>query len=318
MNRLILAFFLLAFQVSSAFAAKSLRIGELAYGTLDWELATIRKQKLDEKYHFELEMRPLANAQAGKIALQSGAVDVIVSDWVWVSRQRNEGANYTFSPYSSTSGALMVAADSPIKQVQDLSGKRIGIAGGELDKNWLLLRALGEERQIDLDATVEKVYGAPPLLNQQLMQGNLDAILTYWHYAARLEAQGYREVLNGESILAALGIEPPLPTLGYVFSADWAQSHPQLIVNFLAASREAKNLLCESDPAWAEISSLTRTEDPAVQNRFRQKYCAGRIHQWGEAHHKLAAKVFTLLHEIAGKKLTGPSTELAPGTFWNE
>ena len=47
------------------------------------------------------------------------AVDVIVMDWIWVSRQRGEGADFTFTPYSTALGALVAAKTSGIG---DLSG----------------------------------------------------------------------------------------------------------------------------------------------------------------------------------------------------
>ncbi len=310
---------LLILPAGSAFPGEILRIGVLAYGTLDWELETIQNRKLDEKYGFLLQRRPLANAEAGKIALQADAVDIIVSDWVWVSRQRNDGMKYTFSPYSTSSGALVVPPDSDIKKVEHLAGKRIGIAGGELDKNWLLLIALAKKNNnIDLAGAVEKVYGAPPLLNQQLVQNKLDAVLTYWHYAARLEATGYREILDGQSILSGLGIDLPLPTLGYVFRDDWAHIHRNLIRNFLAATLEAKALLCESDSAWTAIGALMKSDDPKTRNLFRMKYCEGRVKQWTDRQKTEAASVFGLLYEIAGPRLTGRSPLLAEGTFWNE
>jgi NitT/TauT family transport system substrate-binding protein len=303
----------------AAIAEGTLRIGVLAYGTLSWELATIHDRRLDEAYAFRIDQRPLANPQAGKIALQSGAVDMIVSDWVWVSRQRNEGARYTFSPYSTASGSLIVPKDSRIDALEDLPGKRIGIAGGELDKNWLLLIALAKKtKNIDLDGAIEKIYAAPPLLNHELLQNNLDAVLTYWHYAAQLEALGYREILNGDAILAGLGIDQPLPTLGYVFRDDWAGQNRELIRNFFSATAKAKELLCESEEAWAAIGPLTQTDDPKVQNLLRVKYCAGRIKQWNDRHKALAATVFGLLHEVAGPRLTGSSRALSDGTFWND
>jgi NitT/TauT family transport system substrate-binding protein len=40
----------------------------------------------------------------------------------------------------------VVAADSPIKQLQDLQGRKLAIAGGELDKNSLLLQALMQKQ----------------------------------------------------------------------------------------------------------------------------------------------------------------------------
>ncbi|MGR9107096.1 MAG: ABC transporter substrate-binding protein [Gammaproteobacteria bacterium] len=313
---LMLCALLLAGPWNIAYGLESLRIGVLAYGTLNWELATIEKQALGEKHGISLEAMTLASPQAAKIALQSDAVDVILADWVWVSRMRSKGVDFTFSPYSTTSGSLIVPQDSPIHSLEDLVGKRIGIAGGELDKNWLLLIALAKQsRNLDFDRDIEKIFGAPPLLNQQLLQHNLDALLTYWHYAARLEAMGYREILNGETILAGLGIAKPLPTLGYVFREQWAGQNHRLIREFLAATTEAKNLLCDSDSAWSAIAALTQAEDPETQRLFREKYCQGRIKQWTEQHKALAATVFDLLYRVAGPRLTGSSPHLAEGTF---
>ncbi len=109
-----------------AFAEKTtLKIGVQTSGTLDWELSV-----LPELPDFKIAIQPVATSEAAKIALQSGAVDMIVSDFLFVSQSRNTGADFTFYPYSNTSGALMVSANSPIQNVKDLVGKRIGIAGG--------------------------------------------------------------------------------------------------------------------------------------------------------------------------------------------
>ena len=94
-----------------------------------------------------------------------------------------------------------MAEKSPIHSIKDLKGKRLGIAGGELDKNWLLLQALAQKEHLDLNASVEKTFGAPPLINEQIKQNRVDAVLNYWHFAARLEAQGYRQIIDGRGIL---------------------------------------------------------------------------------------------------------------------
>ncbi|MDP3588979.1 MAG: ABC transporter substrate-binding protein, partial [Methylobacter sp.] len=223
----------------SGYAAEKtvIRIGVQAFGTVDWELAALQD---NPQADFQLEIQHLANAEAGKIALQSGSVDMIVSDWIWVSRLRATGSDFTFYPYSNTSGALVVAKDSPIRSVKDLNGKRLGIAGGELDKNWLLLQALAGQEQLDLNASVEKVYGAPPLITEQLKQNRVDAALTYWHFAARLEAEGYRQIINGKGILKGLGIQQDVPSLGYVFKQSWANAHKQAVNSFFNASKQAK------------------------------------------------------------------------------
>ncbi|WP_054774205.1 ABC transporter substrate-binding protein [Methylogaea oryzae] len=159
------------------------------------------------------------------MALLSNSVDLIVSDWIWVSRQRENGADFSFAPYSASHGVLIVPPASPIKDLSDLAGKRLGVAGGGLDKNWLLLRALYQEKYgQDLEKAATVVFGAPPLLNEQLQQGKLDALLDYWHYAAKLEGKGYRPLLNGQDLMHQLGIKAVLPSLGTCFGKLSARS----------------------------------------------------------------------------------------------
>ncbi len=300
----------------SAVAKTKIRLGALAFGTANWELAALKNEGLLNDADFTLEIVKMANPQAAKIALQSDAVDIIVSDWIWVSRIRGSGADYTFYPYSNTSGALMVPSDSPIKSIFDLPGKKLGIAGGELDKNWLLLQALGLQHRIDLNNSVDKVFGAPPLLNQQLEQQRIDAVINYWHYAARLEAKGYRQLMTGQSILQQLGIPQEMPSLGYVFRYSWGTQNKTAINNFLERTKQAKQQLCTSNTAWGKIASLTQTENEAEQAKLRQRYCEGLIRQWGIEQKNAAEKIYQLLRQLSGDKLTGKSTELQPGTFW--
>lgn len=294
----------------------TLRIGVQASGTLDWELAELRNAPAPQT-DFDLSIQRLANAEAGKIALQSGAVDLIVSDWIWVSRMRSTGSDLAFYPYSSTSGALMVANDSAIHSIADLKGKNLGIAGGELDKNWLLLQALAQQQGIDLNANSHKVFGAPPLINEQMVQKRIDAALNYWHFAARLEARGYRRIIDGKGLLTGLGIEKPVPTLGYVFNRSWAEKHRKAVNGFFLASRQAKDRLCQSDEAWQKVLPLTGAEDVPTQKILRERYCEGLTGNWSVAEQQLAERIYALLKNVSGNKLTGGSEHLQPGTFWS-
>lgn len=295
----------------------TIRLGVLAFGTVNWELSALKNLKLLENADFLLKIIPVANPQAGKIALQAGAVDIIVSDWIWVSRLRSTGSDFTFYPYSNTSGALIVPKSSSIKLLKDLQGKKLGIAGGELDKNWLLLQALAQQQdQINLNESVEKIYGAPPLLNQQIIRGRVDAVINYWHYAAKLEAQDYQQIINGKEILEKLGIKQEVPILGYVFNRRWAQQHKNQLNKFLKATQEAKNQLCQSNAAWSEVIPLTRVNDLATQTKLRQRYCDGRIKHWGAEEQQAAQKIYHLLKKLSQQKLTGNSDKLQPGTFW--
>lgn len=312
---LLLGFCLIAIN-SFASDKTTIRIGVQATGTLAWELSVLKDQAKD--LAFQVEMHLVTTTEAGKIALQSGAVDIIVSDWIWVSRMRSDGVDFTFYPYSTTSGALMVPENSSIHTIKDLKGKRLGIAGGELDKNWLLLQALAQKEQMDLNASVEKIFGAPPLINEQLKQGRVDAALNYWHFAAKLEGHGYRQLIDGEAILKGLSIQENVPSLGYVFKQNWAESHKVALNNFLKASEMAKDSLCNSEPVWKKAIPLTQTDDAATQIKLRQRYCEGDVIQWGIPEQQAAERIYTLLRTVSNNQLTGKSEHLQPGTFWSQ
>lgn len=312
-------FLLLGCTVFSNFclAAESLiRIGVMASGTLNWELAVMQNEDLLKDQGFTLEPVLIANQQAGKVALQAGSVDMIISDWIWVSGMRSQGNDYTFYPYSASSGGLIVPANSSIKSLADLQGKRLGIAGGELDKNWSLLQALAQQQQLDLNQSVEKTFAAPPILNQQLMSSRIDALLTYWHFAARLEAQGYRQLMSGEDMIRELGFAETVPSLGYVFKQSWGEQHKTGLQQFLATARLAKDKLCTSDQVWDKITPLTETTDEVSQQKLKSRYCQGRVQQWGKSEQLAAEKIYHVLHQLSDNKLTGKNAQLQAGTFW--
>lgn len=316
----ILIFIFTVFLSTHCLSAKKpiIRLAVLAFGTVNWELSILKTQRLIDHADFQFEINLVANSSAGKIALQSGAVDIIVSDWIWVSKSRTLGFDFSFYPYLAASGALLVPENSKIKSLDDLNGKKLGIAGGELDKNWLLLQALAQQHnKINLNTTVEKFYAAPPLLNQQILHNRVDAIINYWHYAAKLEAKGYRQIINTKEILFQLGIEAQVPILGYVFNRSWANQNKTLMSNFIKSTQLAKNMICQEDRVWRQIIPLVKTKDVLTQNKLRKLYCQGLVKQWGEKEQQAAAKLYTILRKFSHNRLTGNATRLEPNTFWN-
>ncbi|TXL00342.1 ABC transporter substrate-binding protein [Methylococcaceae bacterium HT1] len=307
----------LSSQLTYAGEKTLIRLGVLAFGTVNWELTAMQQSGMMETENYQLQVVKMANPQAGKIALLSGAVDMIVADWIWVSCQRSQGKGYTFYPYSNTTGALVVAKNSSIKQLQDLKDKKIAVAGGELDKNSLLLQALMQKQgQAKIFNSMEKVYGAPPLLSQQMTLQRVDALLTYWHYAARMEAEGYSVLMTGADILQGLGVQESVPSIGYVFDRLWADNNKAAVQAFLQNTQLTKDLLCTDKTAWQGIKSLTRAKTEEVNLLLRQKYCAGRILSWGEKEQLAAARVYQYLREISSKRLTGNAETIQSGTFW--
>ncbi|RAH99349.1 ABC transporter substrate-binding protein [Acuticoccus sediminis] len=294
------------------------RLALLKFGTVNWEADTIKREGYDEANGFTLEIVPFAGANATQVALLSGDVDMSTGDWLFASRQRAMGAPMTFIPYSTSMGGLMVPCDSGLKSLEDLEGKTIGVAGGPLDKSWLMLIGMAEgELGFDLKGRTRQVFGAPPLLAEKLRQGELDAALNYWHYNARLETEGYCELVSAQDAAEALGARGKLSAIGYIFNEEWADANPELVAGFLAASRAAKAHLLEDDAAWEPLREAMNAENDAVFETLRKRWREGI--PTGDAAREEAdtAAVYAYLAKAGGTELVGPATEMAPGTFWS-
>ena len=295
----------------------TIRVGLLRFGTVSWEIDVIRHHTLDAAAHIAIEPIEFATAQATQVALQSGQVDMIVIDWLWVARQRGSGADWTFIPFSNAVGALIVPADSPVHDVPSLAGRSLGIAGSPLDKSWLILRAYASQRcGIDLDTATNKSFGPPPLLAEQMKAGRLDAVLTYWPFAAKAEAGGARNILAVEDAVSGLGIATGVPYIGYTFAQHWAEQSVGLIDAFVATSRQARGILATSDAEWQRITPLMGAKDNSEVVRLRDWYRRGIPARWGEAERRAAAQLFGILAKVGGQELVGPINAIPPGTFW--
>lgn len=303
---------------SLAQALDKVRVGVLEFGTVNWELDVMQAHQLAEANGFELEVVPVASGDAATVALLGDAVDVIVTDWIWVAQQRAAGQNYLLFPYSTSVGSLLASPSAKIQTLADLKGKKLGVAGGAKDKSWLLLRAYAQQTaQIDLAKQAEIQYGAPPLLNEVMQKGELDAVLNFWNFAARLQDQGLATVITVPQILEGLGIQKDLPMIGWVFSETWAKEHEAAIQGFLRASYAAKKLMQTSDEEWVRIRPRLKADKDSVFFALRDAFRAGIPACFGEKQQAAAGQTFKLLSELGGKDLVGDLTELPQGVFYS-
>ncbi len=312
----VLVALLLALPASAA--AEAVRVAVLKFGTVNWELDVVRHHGLDVAHGLDLEIVPLTNKDATAIALLSDAADIIVTDWIWVSRQRQAGKDFTLIPYSNAAGSIMVNPESGITTVEDLAsgGHRMGIAGSSIDKSWLLVRAHSlSTTGRDLADTLDLSFGAPPLLNQMLLRGDLDAVLTFWNFTARLRAQGMREVLPVTAVLPELGVGDTLPLIGYVFSESWARANPETLEGFLAATHAAREILATDDAEWERIRKRTGAKTDAILHALRDAFRAGIPDPAADSGDAIG-RAFAVLAEIGGRPLIGEHPEIADGTLW--
>jgi NitT/TauT family transport system substrate-binding protein len=315
--RALLAAALAVLQIGTADAADTMRIAAQKTGTFAWELAIIRAHGLDNQANLTLEVRELASPEAGKIALRSGDADIMISDWLWVSRERSLGAKLAFYPYSTALGAVMVPDKSPIRTLADLKGRKLAVAGGPIDKSWLLLQASLQQDGINLKSDSTIVYGAAPLVAAQMLNGDMDATVNYWNYCAALEEKGFRRIAAIQDLVEHFGAKGPVAMVGYVFDEGWANANRDRLARFIDMTRQAKQILATSDSAWDEIAKLTGAPDAATLRAYRDRYREGIPRRRIEDEEKDARVLYRVLAGIGGRDLVGPAPELDPGTFYH-
>ncbi len=310
-----------AWFATSAFSpdAKEITIALQEGGTASWEIAAMQAAKLDETHHIEVNVRGVADSKAGQVALQAAEVDVMLSDFVWVSIQRNQGADFTFVPHSLAVGGLMVNPAGPVKAVGDLEGQTLAVAGGPVDKSYIVLQAyFSMKTGKALPDLISAEFGPPPLVNEMLTGGQAQAAMNFWHFNVRAQLAGMKQVISVKDMLAELGVSKQPPLLGWVFSEKVARKKKEEIQRFLDASFATKEKLLTDDAIWDAIRPVMKgaETDDALFIALRDAYRAGIVTSYSEADVQAATETYALLAKYGGSDVIGDKPDLAPGTFW--
>jgi NitT/TauT family transport system substrate-binding protein len=289
-----------------------------ATGTAKWEMAAMQALGLDRKHKLALTINDVADSPAGQVALQAGAADIVLSDFVWVNLQRHKGNMVTMVPHSLAVGGLMVDPNAGIDSIVELKGKSIAVSGSPFDKSFVILSAdyrkqTGGSLVDDADVT----FGAPPLVNELLTGGKAQAALNLWNWAARAKVAGMIQLTSVPDLMKDLGIIDTPPLLGWTFFDDVAEEKAEEIVAFLDASFETKMALLKDDALWDRIRpAMNDKGDDALFRQLRDDYRAGIVSHYAASDMAPARQAFELMAQFGGKDVVGDVTDLDDGTFW--
>ena len=303
--------------VISLYAQENLRIGVLAYGTVNWELDVLKHHNLDKKYGFNLDVVELASKNAQLVSLQSKDVNMIVNDWIWVNTQKAKGKNFSFYPYSKATGTLVVNENSNINNLLDLKGKYLGIAGGVYDKTWLLFRAYSKSKyDIDLKDIVNPLFAQAPILYKKMEDNSLEAAINFWHFNAKLESKNVKPLIEIKEILEELEIKKDVSFVGWTFDTQFANSNKELINGFLKASKDSKEIL-KSDEEWNRIRKQMNVKNDKEFESLKNGYKKGIIEEFNKESINDLQKVFKILLTEGGEKFVEDAVFLDNNIFWN-
>src|SRR5262249_23116793 len=153
-------------------------------------------------------------------------------------------------------------------------------------------------------------YGAPPLLTEKAIQGESDATLTFWNFCAELESRGFKRALSIDTVMKGLGAKGPIAIVGYTFDGAWAARNRSMVDRFLAATRQAKEILATSEGEWQRLAPRIRVTDPGALAIYRQRYGEGVLRRPLAEEEADAQALYQVLAEVGGTELVGAAREL--------
>lgn len=233
-----------------------------------------------ERHQIQLDMVRMGRPDGVYTVMQTGDFNVGFAAWLNVALLRSRGARIT-TVYSTSgySNEVMVPADSPIRNIGDLRGKRVGVFGGPAAATTWLFRA-SALRLFGFDPVKDAQvhYSASPILQALLERRELDAILGLDpQISLMLESGRFRSVGNiGSMWRSATGQDPLL--LAVTVNEPWARENPEVVRRFVAAYRESLEALRARADLWPRLRQRGRDQDgawdrpalPTLRGRVRQ------------------------------------------------
>jgi NitT/TauT family transport system substrate-binding protein len=297
-------------------SAPTLRFAVIGSGGQTEVPYAIQQAGLDRKYGINVEIIDFAAPGQQYTMFRSGAADISSGNFVDLLRQRKGGsAIQAIHGFQAYNNMFVVKPNSPIKDFADLKGKRIGTFGTTF-LDWLIARAAGKKAyNVDLQTDASLVSGAPPLLNQYLARGEVDAMLQFSSLTLAPIAQGeQRMLIDMPTLMKAAGLRSDLFYLQWMVTEKWAKANPDAVGRLRAMLNEAYAVLKRDDGLWPTLAQRINITDPAIVAAYRD--LARRIDNppYSTESIKPTQELLDAIVAIAGEQAVGVTT-VDPAAF---
>ena len=270
MNRIVIASLLAAgalVSVAKAQDAPTIRVG----WTIPAEESKYWMMRRPEKFPnlgkgYKVEWSQFQGTSPMTQALIAGALDCATQGVLPIAQSMDKGtlATYIIAQHvgekpGSFSVYWAVKDDSPIKKVEDLKGKTVGISiigGGTQGPFNLMLKRHG----IDPDKDIKLVEVSFSLSEDALRAGRVDSTNMNQPFAARAEAKG--------GIRKLFALEEAVPNIVHIVEAcrkDFVDKNPELVKQYVKDITAAlKMALADRDETMKVVSEITKAPIPVL------------------------------------------------------
>lgn len=301
--------------LSTVSAADKLKVVALE-GIQLFPLQILESKGIAKKYGIDVDLMRVASPTASYTVMQTGDFHIGFGGWLSIAVLREKG--FKLSNVYSMVGytvEMMVRADSPLKNLAELKGKRLGLFGGANAATTWLFRVLAV-KFFGFDPTKEaKIhYGAPPLLIGMLDKRELDAVLILDPFITQLlETGNYRSIANlGKLWREKTGQHPML--VAVTVNEPWARANPEVVKRFVAAYKEALTYLKTRPEAWPEIAKAMRVKTEKGAKLLYERTESELITRWDKKFIDEQLAYATELYKVFGAQSEIPA-KIPEGTF---
>ena len=182
--------------------------------------------------------------------------------------------------------------------------------------DWLVLRTAGKKAHgLDLETDATAIVAAPPLLNQLLARGEIEAAIQFTSLTiGPLTAGEQRAITDLPTLMREGALNPESLYTQWFIAEDWLRRFPGAVDRAHAMFAESYQRLGTDDAIWTALAQKIRITDPKAVDAYREK--SRRINN-PPYRRALLEPTQTLLTEIvtvAGEQSTG-FTRLDPEAF---
>jgi NitT/TauT family transport system substrate-binding protein len=226
---------------------------------------------LDRKYGINIEIIDFAAPGQQYNMFRSGAADIAGGNFIDLLRQRKGGnAIQAIHGFQGYNNAFVVKPNSSVKAFADLKGRKVGTFGTTF-LDWLIVRAAGKKAyNVDLQSDASVVSGAPPLLNQFLARGEVDATLQFSSLTlAPIARSEQRLLIDLPALMKAAGFRSDLFYVQWMITEKWAKANPEALTRLPKMLSEAYALLDRDHGLWPALAQRINISDPAIIAAYR-------------------------------------------------
>lgn len=248
-----------------------LRFSSIVNASQSYIPVLMMEKGIGKKYGLDIQLIPLSTTGQQWTSMRAGDADISSGSVLDLLRQRQAGLKAkAIRGFSTFGNAILAPPDKPFSKLSDLKGVRVGTPSAIL-LDWMILRAAGlKSENFDIGKDTQVSESSPPLLNQLMLRGQLDAALQFApDFALQPTTEGTLKVVTTvPQVMAKAGFDPQVFYLTYNLTDAWREKYPDGAARIVAAMDEAVELMDKDDSIWPALAKRSGVEDPKLLPSF--------------------------------------------------